>query len=71
MDFTAFMENLKTNEMEIKAKEDREPQKKINVALKASIRELKKKIVVIPITSDDEQDDDEEPTLLVKNMRRM
>jgi len=50
MDFTTFVKNLKTHEM---------PQKKVSVAFKASLKELKKKNVTTSITSDDEQEDDE------------
>ena len=39
MDFTAFMRNLKTHEIEMKARKDCEPQKENGVALKASSRE--------------------------------
>jgi len=62
MNFTAFMKNLKTYEIEMKARKDRKPQKEDGIALKASSKELKKKSVVNPTTSED----DEELTLLVK-----
>ena len=65
------MRNLKTHKIEIKTRDDNEPQKKANVAFKESQRELKKKNVAIPTTSDDEKEDDEELTLLVNNMKRM
>ena len=71
IDFTDFVRNLKTHEMEMKAREDREPQKKVSVAFKASPKELKKKSVATATTSDDEQEDDEELTLFVENMRRI
>ena len=64
MDFTGFVGNLKTHEMEMNARENREPQKKANVAFKASPRELKKKSVATPsILNDQQEDDDEELTL--------
>ena len=56
------MGNLKTHEMEMKVRKDREPQKEIGVALKTSSRELKK-ISATLITSKDE-----ELTLLVKDI---
>ena len=58
------MKNFKTNEIEMKITKDHKPQKENDVALKASLRELKKKSVATPTTSED----DEELTLLVKNM---
>jgi len=42
MDFTAFMVNLKTHEMEMKVREEREPQKKRDVLFKASSSKSKK-----------------------------
>ena len=68
---TAYIGNLKTHEINIKAREDSEPQKKVGVAFKASPRKHKKKSVATPTISDDEKEDDEELTLFVKNMRRM
>ena len=53
------MGNFKTHEMEMKARENREPHKKISVAIKASSREHKKKNITTPTISDDEQGDDE------------
>ena len=41
MDFTTFMGNLKTHEIEMKAREEREPPKKI-VSLKLSSSRSKK-----------------------------
>jgi len=41
----------------MKAREDREPHKKICVAFKTSSREYKKKNIVTPTVSDDEQED--------------
>ena len=55
MDFSAFMENLKTYEMKIKAREERESQKKANTTFKASPRELRKKSVASSTTSNDEE----------------
>jgi len=43
IDFTAFMEYLKTHEIEIKAREEREPQKKANVASKHSQESSRRK----------------------------
>ena len=59
MDFIAFMESLKTHEMEMKTRKDREPQKENGVPLKACSREFKKKSA---------SKDEEELTLLVKNV---
>jgi len=55
MDFTAFMGNMKTNEIEMKARKDSEPQKENRVALNTSQIELKKKSVTTPTTSEDEE----------------
>ena len=66
MNFITFTENLKTHEIEMKTK-DREPQKEIGVALKASLKEIKKKNIATLATSED----DEELTLLLKNIKRM
>ena len=49
MDFTAFMSKLKTHEIELKAREQQEPQKKKSVAFKVSSG-----------SSDDEEDPNEE-----------
>ena len=66
MDFIAFMGNLKTHEMEMNAREEREPHKKIGVVFNASSSEHNKNVATSTVLND-EQDD----TLLVKNMRRM
>jgi len=42
MDFTAFMVNLKTHKMEMKVRDEREPQKKRDVLFKASSSKSKK-----------------------------
>ena len=59
MDFTAFMSNLKTHEMEIKAREEQKPQKKKSVAFKIS-----------PGSSDDEEEPTEEEimSMIVKKV---
>ena len=62
MDFTTFMGNLKTHEMKMNARKDREPHKKIGVAFKVSSREYKKNYIAPPTTSEDEQQKDEELT---------
>jgi len=49
MNFTAFMGNLKTHEMELEAREQQEPEKKKSVAFK-----------VCPGSSDDEEDPNKE-----------
>jgi len=61
INFTAFVENLKTREIEMKTREECESQKKISVAFKVSPKEHKKKIFAIPtISEDDEQIENEE-----------
>ena len=45
-----FMGNLKTHEIEMKAKKDREPQKKNGVALKVSPRNYKKKVLQVQLS---------------------
>jgi len=75
MDFTAFMENLKTHEIEMKTRADREPQKKIYSAFKAFPREHKKKsVVTLTISEDDEEMKDEKDEVfskLIKTMEKM
>ena len=51
----------------MKDRKDRELQKEISIALKASLREIKKKSIATPTTSED----DEELTLLVNNITDM
>ena len=64
MDFMGLIGNLKAYEMEWKVREENAPQKKKNVAFKAT--------PPISVEVDDfEQDDNEELSLLVKNVRRM
>jgi len=62
MELFGLIENLKTYEMERKAREEVAPQKKKVIAFKST-----------PTISDDndEEEDDEEFSLLVKNVRRM
>ena len=62
MEFIGLIENLKTHEMERKAREEMAPQKKKVITFKST-----------PTISDDddEEEDDEELSLLVKNVRRM
>jgi len=60
IDFIAFVRNLKTHEMEMKTREEREPQKKIDVAFKASPREHKKNSVVTPTISEEIEDEEDE-----------
>jgi len=48
MNFTVFMRNLKTHEMEMNVRKDCELQKEIGVAPKASARELNKKGITTP-----------------------
>ena len=55
IDFISFMGNLKTHEMEMKAREDREPQNKTSVALKASPRDHKNKGITTSIISEDDE----------------
>ena len=59
MHFNAFIGNLKTHEMKIMAREDREPQKKVGVVFQAFLREHKKKSVATPTISGDEHKDDD------------
>ena len=64
MNFTVFMGNLKTHEIEIKAREAREPQKKKGVAFKVDQSE----------SEDDDEDvlkDKDEYSMLVKNVARL
>ena len=65
------MRNLKTHEIKRKAREDRERQKEVSVALKTSPTKHKKKGITTSTVSEDDEQDDEEPILIVKNMRRM
>ena len=62
MELIGLIRNLKTHEMERKAREEMTPQKKKMLAFKS-----------IPTISDDdeEEEDDEELSLLVKNVKRM
>ena len=62
MELITLVCNLKTHEMERKAKEEMAPQKKKMIAFKST-----------PTISDndDEEENDEEFSLLVKNVRRM
>ena len=59
MDFIGFVGNLKTHEMELKARKERELPKKTNVSFKASQSKSKK-----------EEDSDEELSMLVKKMNK-
>ena len=62
MELIGLIGNLKTHEMEKKArKEMMAPQKKQVIAFKSTLT----------ISDDDEEEDDEEFSLLVKNIRRM
>ena len=62
MELRDHIENLKTHEMERKAREETEQQKKKMIAFKST-----------PTISDDdeEEEDDEDLSLLVRNVRRM
>ena len=62
MKLIGLISNLKTHEMERKAREETTPQKKKMIAFKST-----------PIISDedDEEEDDEDLSLLEKNVRRM
>jgi len=60
MKFIGLIKNLKTNDMERKAREETAPQKKM-IAIKSTPT----------ISDDDEKEDDEDLSLLVKNVRRM
>ena len=62
MELIGLIGNLKTHEMERKAREEMAPQKKKVIAFK-SISTIS--------DDDDEEKDDEELSLLVKNVRRM
>ena len=61
MELFGVIENLKTHEMEKKAREEMAPQKKKMIAFKSTPT----------VSDDDEEEDDEEFSLLVKNVRRM
>ena len=62
MELIGLIGNLKTHEMERKAREETTPQKKKTISYKST-----------PTISDDdeEEDDDEDLSLLVRNVRRM
>ena len=60
MELISLTSNLKTHEMERKAREEMAPQKKMMLAFKSA-----------PTISDDEEEEDEDLVLLVKNVRRM
>ena len=62
MDLISLIGNLKTHEMEKKAREEAAPQKKKSIAFKSS-----------STLDDDEEDEeeDEELSLLVRNVKRM
>ena len=62
MELIGLIGNLKTHEMERKAREETAPQKKKTIAFKSA-----------PTISDDDEaeDDDEYFSLLVRNVRRM
>jgi len=62
MDLIGLIGNLKTHEIERKAREEMAPQKKKMIAFKST-----------PTISDDddEEEDDKEFSLLMKNVRRM
>ena len=62
MELIGLIGNLKTHEMERKAREEITPQKKKAIAFKCT-----------PTISDDEEEeeDDEDLSLLVRNVRRM
>ena len=62
MELIGLIGNLKTHEMERKAREDMAPSKKKTIAFKSQSTHS---------DEDDEEDDDEELSLLVKNVRRM
>ena len=62
MELIVLIGNLKTHEIERKAREEMAPQKKKMIAFKSTLT----------ISDDDEEEeDDEELSLLVKNVRRM
>ena len=62
MELIGLIGNLKTHEMERKAREDMAPSKKKTIAFKSQSTHS---------DEDDEEEDDEELSLLVKNVRRM
>ena len=62
MELISLIGNLKTNEMERKAREDMAPSKKKTIAFKSQS---------IHSDEDDEEEDDEDLSLLGKNVRRM
>ena len=61
MKLIGLISNLKTHEMEKKAKEKIAPQKKKMIAFKSAPA----------ISDEDDEEDDEDLSLLVKNVRRM
>ena len=62
MELIGLIGNLKTHEMERKAREEMAPSKKKTIAFKSHSTYS---------DEDDEEEDDEELSLLVKNVRRM
>ena len=63
MNFTVFMGNLKTHEIEMKARESKEPQKKKNVAFKIDEEEFK--------DDDEDLEGNDEYSMIVKNVARL
>ena len=61
MELISLINNLKTHEMERKAREKMAPQKKKKIAFKFTLI----------ISNDDKEEEDEDLSLLVKNVRKM
>ena len=63
MDFSRFIENLKTHEMEMKVREGREPTKKKSIAFKANSS--------IEDQEDLSEEGEEDLTMLIQKVERM
>ena len=63
MDFSGFIENLKTHEMEMKVREEREPLKKKSIAFKATPSSIEEE--------ESSEDGDEKFTMLIRRVGKM
>ena len=62
MDFSGFIENLKTHEIEMKVREEREPPKKKSIAFKATPSSIEEEL---------SKDSDEDFVMLIRNVGKM
>ena len=63
MDFSGFFRNLKTHEMEMKVRGEREPTKKKSIACKATPSSIEE--------GESSEDGDEDFTMLIRKVGRM